>query len=299
MHQSSAMSGGSDSVTKTLESLILDFRQAAPSLRYNNQLTAGTPSHPEPPTVSGLQFTFGPKELNRSLQRHDSAFVVHHGDVVSEPNIRTVKLLDEHLMPFLPKARGLFYLHRSVLADILAYRIRDWSQLGRGAGAIRLLGHGGRVNERFLRACIERNFAIDVSAPMELFPSYEELAEMADASDDCIVFGLRPAYVNPQRLVPALIDGVRTWAAGEGSGVPAMPIFLGWRTGEFDPHQEVAHYLKIVAGNLSADAHVTTRLGLLNEHKVIRSGRRPIRNSGWREDMIHGFPGTSGILVAP
>ena len=297
MRKTSNMSADSDGVAITVESLILEFRQAVPSLRYNNKLTAATPSHPEPPEVSGLQFTFGPKELERSLQRRDGRFVVHHGDAVSGPNIRTVKLLDEHLMPFLPKARGLINLRHSVLADILAHRIRDWSQLGRGAGAIRLIGHGGPVNERFLRACIERNFASDISAPIELFPSYVELAAIADASDDCIIFGLRPAYVNPERLVPAFIDGVRTWASGEGSGVPAMPIFLGWRTGESDPYQEVAHYLKVVAGNLSADAHITSRLGLLNEHEVIRSAGRTGRHSGWRADTLLEFPGTSSNLV--
>ena len=244
-----------------IASSVSRFRQSVRCLRMNKMLTASTPTHPEPPTRFGLKFTFDHTELVNALNQDSTRFVVHHGDCVARRDICMVRLLDEHLMPFLPKTRGFFPLNRAVLADIFSHRVRNWSQLGRGTGAIRLLSHGGWINDRVLNECVTRNFGGTIVAPIELVPSYEELAEVAGASEDCIVFGLRPAYVDHERLVPALIDGVKPWAAGEGSGVPHTAILLAWRARAAVPHRQIAEYLDIVADRLTEDALVIEKIG--------------------------------------
>jgi hypothetical protein len=197
-----------------------------------------------------------------------------------------VRLLDEHLVPFSPKARGLFRLSRSDLAGIFAHRIRKWSEFGRGPGVIRLLGHGGWINERALNACIKRNFGGAIAAPIELFPSYEGLADEAGACDDCLVFGLRPAYVNPEQLIPVLIDGVRPWAAGEGCGVPHLTTFLAWRDGCVASHGIIADYLARVGGYLTADASAMREIGALVRGEIGQSNGQHAHSVGRNWEAI-------------
>ncbi len=251
--------------TNTIVNLVSDFRQSLPCLRLNNRLTGGTPTHPQPPKAFDLQYTFGGHEIADALGQKDTRFVVHHGDAARHADVCMVRLLDEHLMMWVGQARGSVSLSHSAVAGIFTHRIRTWSQLGRGPGRIRLLGHGGPINRRVLDAFIARHYGSTIAAPVEWFASYEELSHAAEDCDECVVLGLRAAHVDPERLVPVLIDGIKPWAAGEGCGVPHMRISLGWRADDVPPRQQIAEYLDLVARHLSADASVMDRIGWSNE----------------------------------
>lgn len=238
--------------------LVFRFRQSLPCLNVNYRLTGGTPTHPKLPIEPQLQFTFDDTEVATALGVNGAPFVVHHGDRTTRSDVRMVRLLDEHLIIWASTARGLFPLSHGTLGEIFRSRISSWAQLGRGTGPIRLLAHGGPINTRVLDAFLARNFGTTIAGKIELFASYEDLADAA--SDDCLVLGLRAAYAAPGRLVPVLIDGIKPWAAGEESGAPNLPVFIGWRVESPAPLREIADYLALVAGNLTADALALGRI---------------------------------------
>jgi hypothetical protein len=238
------------------------FRRLLYSPLVRSTLTASTPTHEHPPEL-GVLYSFDQIELVNQLNRSDACFVVHHGPPNGDRGICTTKLLVEHMLPFMPRVRGSLDLSSAQLAAVLSSRVRKWSEVRAGSGTIRLLAHGGWVNDRVLRAYAGSIFGgIDLSDQIELFASYEELALAARQCNDCIVFGLRPAYVDQDYLVPIAVNGVIPWSAGVSRRVPSMPIYLSWRADRIAPHQMISHYLGLVAKNLMADALAMLQMGL-------------------------------------
>jgi hypothetical protein len=231
-------------------------------------IAASTPSHPEPPN-GVFRYTFDEIELTKALELDRMSFVVHHGAPIRRANISMIKFIEEHLMPFVPASRGTVNLDRRALADILSNRLRDWTALKQRVGNISLLAHGARINNRAFKACIEANFGhLDVVAPIRFFQSYPELAEAANDCPDCIAFGLRPAFVDHNRLVPALLDAVKPWEVAEAHYIAHLPIYLAFRVDHDPPLRQISDYLKAVAANLNGDALVIDKLRATEERRL-------------------------------
>jgi hypothetical protein len=238
------------------------FRRSLYSPLARSTLAASTPTHEHPPELR-VRYSFDQIELVNQLNRSDACFVVHHASPIGDRELCTTKLLVEHMLPFVPRVRGRLDLSSAQLAAVLSLRVRKWSELGGGSGAIRLLAHGGWVNDRVLTAYASSIFGgLDLSDQIERFAGYEELALAAKECNDCIVFGLRPAYVDQDYLVPIAINGVSPWSAGAARRVPSMPIYLSWRADRVAPYQKISHYLGLVAKNLMADALAMSQMGV-------------------------------------
>lgn len=237
----------------TLISLFQEQLQHAP---FRGRLAAASPTHPY---VRGVAYSFTDEEPSQALRDDSVSFVVHHDSRISTPGIVMCELLTEHLVPFAPATRGQVDLSTAELAAVLSGGMTTWDALGYGAGTIRLLGHGGRVHHRVFTACIARNFALQGSAPIELFPSYSDLAAAARDCDRCLVFGLRPAYTRGAGLRPVTIEGTKPWDGREPVKFPSVPIYIGWRRdseGAEAVGRDLAYYLKVVLARLEADARI-------------------------------------------
>ena len=198
-----------------IENAVKIFRTSLPSLNERGQLTAGTPSHGGPPPI-GVKFTFEDDEVHVALEKNEKFLFVHHRAIKSMGQLRSIKLLDEHLTLFASRHRGTVSLRREIISNILTGQIRDWQQIGYGAGPIHVLAHGGPINKAVLDAFARHTLGIDIKIPIGFLPDYAQLAKASNLRDDTIVFGLRPAYVDFHFLSPVIIDGVCSWESGEG-----------------------------------------------------------------------------------
>jgi hypothetical protein len=241
-------------------------------------LAAATPSHPEPPT-GVFEYTFDEGDVVNALESEEKMFVVHHGPPVERPNISMVKFLDEHLIPFVPRVRAAGGFSRGLLEMVLTNKVSDWSEFGLEGGEIKLIAHGGKINKTMFSACVEANFGrLEVEAPITFVPSYTELANAARESDDCVVFGLRPAFVDVDRLAPAFVDPTERCESPEGNGTAHVPIQLAFRSDREVPRSHILDYLDAVAANLNADAAGMARMQRIK---------------------IDGYRGKEGNWVAP
>jgi hypothetical protein len=241
----------------SLRSKVVEFKTSLSE--FKGEVASSTPVHPMPRGAE-WKFTFDPLEVIDVLRTTETQLAVHHGSMPKIDGLRTLHLLDEHLVPFLPKSRARLRMCKAQLAGIVTGSIADWSQLGLARGAIRILAHGGPINVRVLECYTRQLLGISLPPRVEFLRSYEELSDVAIMSNNCIVFGLRPAFIDVERLVPASIDGIGLWETGRDQRYPRMPIHLVWRD---DVHSSYLadDYLEKVKANLIMDAKMLDAIG--------------------------------------
>jgi hypothetical protein len=250
-----AITAAAEGSGANIPTLLDQFHERIRGAPFHGRVTADSPSHPQ--DMPNLVFTFTDGEAARRLQDDATDFIVHHGRKLCLPGATMRLLITEHLMPFASASLGQLCLSRMQLGQILAGAITRWEALAAGTGVIRLLAHGGEINHALFKLLVAQNFGSPPLAPIELLPSYADLADAARRCGRCLVFGLRPTHMRSAETLPVILGGTKPWATQGPSPFPALPIHIGWRESAEDApgaRYRVADYLDLVAARMEADA---------------------------------------------